>query len=564
MSVRLRHVRRILSRVRRASCLVFPAGSLVLLAADAASEQIASVNGPVRAVVVWGNDLVAGGDFTIAGNVPVQYLARWDGSRWHAVGSGTNGPVHAVATFQGQLFVGGDFTEAGGQPANHVAAWDGSQWTAFGSGTNGPVNALATLFGLFVYAGGSFSDAGGVAANNVAEWFNGSWRAMGDGLDGTVESMTMKQNTVIAGGDFQIAGRPIGDRQIASFSAGAWVPENTAIVDGRIHAVADAYGTLVAGGVFRQVWWQTTGISVGRKVGPRWQPLSVGLSQGEILTPGEVFAMSPYAGGIAAGGTFTLADAFAAQNVAFYDGSVWTPLGSGVDGPVLALVEYQGQLVVAGAFATAGGLPAANVATWTGVAWDVLTPVTLQDVRIGTAAGSVTLSWRLTPADRHGLRDVVVERSDAAAGPFAAVSAPLLPDLQMSWRDTNVQPNRTYWYRMRFESAGGEPALVGPLRAATPALGDGVGRLSAHDPGAGRAVEIRYQLAGAADVRLEIFDVRGRTIRLLDSGARDPGVYLRTWDRTDSDGRSAARGVYFVHLDAGAARSSRRLLLLSR
>ena len=50
------------------------------------------------------------------------------------------------------LYVGGNFTVAGGVVANRIARWDGSSWTPLGSGMNGPVQALAV-----------FDDGGGAA-----------------------------------------------------------------------------------------------------------------------------------------------------------------------------------------------------------------------------------------------------------------------------------------------------------------------------------------------------------------------------------------------------------------
>src|SRR5258705_34815 len=40
------------------------------------------------------------------------------------------------------LYVGGFFTTAGGVAANYVAKWNGSSWSALGSGMNGSVYAL--------------------------------------------------------------------------------------------------------------------------------------------------------------------------------------------------------------------------------------------------------------------------------------------------------------------------------------------------------------------------------------------------------------------------------------
>ena len=84
------------------------------------------------------------------------------------------------------LYAGGDFTTAGGVAANGIAKWDGSSWTALGSGMNADVHAL-TVFddggGPALYAGGDFTTAGGVAANNIAKWDGSSWTALGSGIE---------------------------------------------------------------------------------------------------------------------------------------------------------------------------------------------------------------------------------------------------------------------------------------------------------------------------------------------------------------------------------------------
>ena len=50
---------------------------------------------------------------------------------------GVNGYVNALALDgSGNLYAGGDFTTAGGVSANRVAKWNGSKWSALGSGLN--------------------------------------------------------------------------------------------------------------------------------------------------------------------------------------------------------------------------------------------------------------------------------------------------------------------------------------------------------------------------------------------------------------------------------------------
>ena len=58
--------------------------------------------------------------------------------------------------------------------------------------------------------------------------------------------------------------------------------------------------------------------------------------------------------------------------MAAWDGTSWSPLGTGVNGPVTVLSVHRDTLVAGGLFSEAGGVPALHVACWTGAAWDSL------------------------------------------------------------------------------------------------------------------------------------------------------------------------------------------------
>src|SRR5947209_1828210 len=79
-----------------------------------------------------------------------------------------------------------DHRRAGGIAANYIAKWNGSSWSALGSGMGGQscpyVGALA-VSGTDLYAGGNFETAGGTAANSIAKWNGSSWSALGSGVD---------------------------------------------------------------------------------------------------------------------------------------------------------------------------------------------------------------------------------------------------------------------------------------------------------------------------------------------------------------------------------------------
>ena len=108
------------------------------------------------------------GFFTTAGGAPANYIARWNGSAWSALGSGVSGYyspyVSALAVGWSDLYVGGQFTNAGGVAANYIAKWDGSAWSALGLGMSGGtpphVNALATDGAGHLFVGGAFYFAG--------------------------------------------------------------------------------------------------------------------------------------------------------------------------------------------------------------------------------------------------------------------------------------------------------------------------------------------------------------------------------------------------------------------
>src|SRR5437762_12757570 len=69
--------------------------------------------------------------------------ATFTDDNWSAVGTGVNGSVRALAISGSDVYAGGDFTMAGAVGANHIARWNGTNWSALGSGVNGNVRAVA-------------------------------------------------------------------------------------------------------------------------------------------------------------------------------------------------------------------------------------------------------------------------------------------------------------------------------------------------------------------------------------------------------------------------------------
>jgi hypothetical protein len=240
--------------------------------------------------------LFAAGSFFPAGGGVANRIARWNGTSWAALGSGLNDTAFALAVFDDDgpgpaapaLFVGGEFSTAGGVPANRVARWNGSSWSAVGAGLGSQVKALhafdadgegpqrAQLFaaidgpgaggsvyrwdgaswtfsGSFnggggvlalaevdpdddgpaapaLYCGGQFLLHAGVTFNHVARYAGGtSWAALGAGVLGDVFGLAAfdedgggpQPPALYACGNFQTAGAAAASR-IARWDGAGW------------------------------------------------------------------------------------------------------------------------------------------------------------------------------------------------------------------------------------------------------------------------------------------------------------------------------------------------------
>jgi hypothetical protein len=76
------------------------------------------------------------------------------------------------------------------------------------------------------------------------------------------------------------------------------------------------------------------------------------------------------------------------------------------------------------------------------------------------------------------------------------------------------------------------------------------------------ATAIRFRIPAASKVRLEVFDVSGRLVKVLAEGKYPAGVHAVAWDKRDAAGRAASAGVYFYRLEAGTFRDQRKMVLL--
>ena len=357
-----------------------------------------SANAPVLAIgaidLGAGASLYAAGTFTTIGGAAVDGVAKRSGPTWVAVGQGLGvtpfAGVRALAVFDDgsgpELFAGGSFQPPPPGPDN-VARFDGSSWVALGASLTDPSSAASVDVLLPVddggthrlFAGGTFTMSGTTVVNHVAEWSAGSWRALGTGTDGAVRALAWHDDgtgpALYVGGAFATAGG-VAANGIARWNGVAWSD-----VGGGVHGDVrtlvvhgdDGGVALYAGGAFDLAG----GVAVNhlaRWDGTAWSSLAGGVAH--PTAPPSVEALASFddgdGPGLFAGGVFTSAGGVQASRVARWDGTGWSPLGSGTDASVTGFAVFDdgseggADLYAIGNFTTAGGVPSRPIAEWRG------------------------------------------------------------------------------------------------------------------------------------------------------------------------------------------------------
>jgi hypothetical protein len=337
-----------------------------------------------------GRALYAGGAFSQGGGQACTGIAKWDGSSWSPVGGGVLGGVQALTVYDdgstSRLCVGGGLSSAGGLAVNRIALWDGSAWSALGSGLDYVVGALATFddgSGPALYVGGEFSNAGGVPASCLAKWDGVAWSALPVQLDYWVQALCVFDGgggpALIGGGSFGQTDQGQSLHYVGSWDGSAW----SGLGDGMDLTIAAlaSFDDGTGPALFAAVGQDTSAVPqdpLRRWDGQAWSVPAGGPNAGVAALAVHDDGSGP---ALYVGGAFTLAGGAPANGIARWRNGTWTTLGTGLhrtSGPALAmaLAVYDDgtgpALFVGGDFDHAGTTSAHNIARWDGTAWSAL------------------------------------------------------------------------------------------------------------------------------------------------------------------------------------------------
>lgn len=137
---------------------------------------------PIKEILVVGSTLYVAGCFRLDTGGPGNLIAAFDGENWDTMGGGLAYPPVPMSAcalrmvwWHDHLFTCGQFTQAGGVPVNKLAKWDGQRWCGLPGTFNanaGQVLELA-IWRDSLYMCGGFSTIDGEPIKQVAKWIGG-------------------------------------------------------------------------------------------------------------------------------------------------------------------------------------------------------------------------------------------------------------------------------------------------------------------------------------------------------------------------------------------------------
>ncbi|MDX2128105.1 MAG: PQQ-binding-like beta-propeller repeat protein [Chloroherpetonaceae bacterium] len=525
----------------------------------------------IRSLAVSGNTVYAGGNFRMVnGSVDRKFLAAFDTTNgtvkeWNPNVSGGYFPnVNALAVSGSTIYAGGDFTIVNDSvKRNYLAAFntnDGTAtvWNPNASGGNlfskgiTPDSKLyvssLSVSGNSVYAGGNFTMVNSIIErNNLAaiDLKTGAVTSWNPNVNGDVSALAVSGSTLYAGGMFTKVNENVRRIFIAAIdlktgTVTSWNPN----VNGDVSAFAVTGSAVYAGGYFSRVndsvarnnlaaFDLTTGTAI------EWNPNVSHLRNG--CCP-FISALAVLDSTVYVGGNFTLVNGSTTRNnlAAFNmkDGTVtaWNP---NVNNTVFALTVTGNTVYAGGLFTAVNGstsrnrMAAFNTNDGTATVWNpnasgivnalAVSGGTIYASSFNTLAAydlvnGAAMAWTLN-VNGEVRALAVSDNAVYAGGSFKAVKN--IPQANFAGINTNLLSTKET-KAIQLSQIALQQNYPNPFNPAT---------------------TIQYRVPSRSNIELEVFDVLGRRVAILDQGVKEMGSYSVVFRAS-----GVASGVYFYRL----------------
>jgi trimeric autotransporter adhesin len=197
----------------------------------------------------------------------------------------------------------------------------------------------------------------------IANTTNAQWSAIGGSLNGSVYGITMRNNELYVGGAFTVP------NTIAKWntSTSAWDQVGTPTIAGLLVSALTTYsGDVYAGGTFNSAGGVTYTTNIAKWNGTAWSAVGAG-ANGPVKCFAQV-GNNLYVGGKFSAVSNTSGQVLNTKCIAKWNGSTWSAVAGGVGTgtEVNAIAAMGGAIYFGGTFTTIGSTPVtvSNIAKW--------------------------------------------------------------------------------------------------------------------------------------------------------------------------------------------------------
>lgn len=193
-----------------------------------------------------------------------------------------------------------------------------------------------------------------------------------------------------------------------------------------------------------------------------------------------------------------------------------------------------------------------------------LTPVDLVSFAGKQVGQNVVLEWR-TASENSNMGWFVERRSideEWKALGFVNGSGTTVEQQVYAFTDERPAPNTLYSYRLRQVDYDGRSEYSPKFLIMVAAVPTATRLLPNYPNPFNPSTEIGVELASAADVTLEVYDLLGRKVKTLVKENMTAGVHHFSWDGTNDRGEIVAAGAYLYRLSTPELTASRQMHLM--
>jgi hypothetical protein len=190
---------------------------------------------------------------------------------------------------------------------------------------------------------------------------------------------------------------------------------------------------------------------------------------------------------------------------------------------------------------------------------DVTLPVELAELNAKLEKGVVLLNW--STESELGSMGFNVFRADESNGLYKKVNTQIIHSAgnsttrrEYQYRDERLnEGNKNYYYKLEDVDINGSSRMHGPVEVFVDQvmLPDHFYVNQNYPNPFNPSTAIKYGLPEAATVRMEIFNLRGETIRVLQDGPQAAGTFEVIWDGRNNNGDLVPTGVYICRTVSG-------------